>query len=146
MDRLAVVLGGGGVTGIAWETGVLAGLADAGVDLSGADAVFGTSAGAFVGAAMAGGADLERLYAAQRAEAPDEPVATVSAELWQAWTSAYARGAGDPRRVGAGFGVIARQFPALTTPEQRARAVAARLTGMQWPPTLRITAVDAETG
>ena len=47
----AIVLGGGGVTGIAWEIGVLAGLLDAGVDL-GADAVFGTSAGSFVGAAF----------------------------------------------------------------------------------------------
>src|SRR5258708_6241854 len=30
----ALVLGGGGVTGIAWETGLLAGLAEAGVDLT----------------------------------------------------------------------------------------------------------------
>ena len=36
----AIVLGGGGVTGIAWEVGVLAGLHAAGVDLN-ADAVFG---------------------------------------------------------------------------------------------------------
>lgn len=41
----ALVLGGGGVTGIAWQVGVLAGLHSAGVDLSGADAVIGTSAG-----------------------------------------------------------------------------------------------------
>jgi len=27
MDRRALVLGGGGVTGIAWETGLIAGLA-----------------------------------------------------------------------------------------------------------------------
>ena len=30
----ALVLGGGGVTGVAWETGVLAGLSDAGLDLA----------------------------------------------------------------------------------------------------------------
>jgi predicted acylesterase/phospholipase RssA len=47
----AIVLGGGGVTGIAWKIGVLAGLLDAGADL-GADVVFGTSAGAFVGAVL----------------------------------------------------------------------------------------------
>src|SRR5271163_633432 len=64
----AIVLGGGGVTGIAWEIGVLAGLLDAGVDLA-ADAVFGTSAGSFVGAALAAGADIEQLYAAQQAPA-----------------------------------------------------------------------------
>lgn len=30
----ALVLSGGGVTGIAWELGVIAGLADAGVDVT----------------------------------------------------------------------------------------------------------------
>jgi predicted acylesterase/phospholipase RssA len=34
MDRCALVLGGGGVTGIAWEIGVIAGLADRGIDLA----------------------------------------------------------------------------------------------------------------
>ena len=50
-QRTALVLGGGGITGIAWEIGVLAGLAEAGVDLSGADLVVGTSAGSVVGRA-----------------------------------------------------------------------------------------------
>jgi predicted acylesterase/phospholipase RssA len=47
-QRTALVLGGGGITGIAWEIGVLAGLAEAGTDLSGADLVVGTSAGSVV--------------------------------------------------------------------------------------------------
>ena len=34
MTRTALVLGGGGVTGVAWELGILKGLADAGVDLT----------------------------------------------------------------------------------------------------------------
>jgi NTE family protein len=37
MTRTALVLGGGGVTGVAWELGILKGLAEAGVDLSIAD-------------------------------------------------------------------------------------------------------------
>ncbi|MFE2146759.1 patatin-like phospholipase family protein, partial [Streptomyces sp. NPDC059456] len=41
----ALVLGGGGLTGIGWETGILYGLARAGVDLTAADLVVGTSAG-----------------------------------------------------------------------------------------------------
>jgi NTE family protein len=69
----AIVLGGGGVTGIAWEIGVLSGLADGGVDLR-ADAVIGTSAGAFVGAALASGTELEALFAAQRRPAAEEQV------------------------------------------------------------------------
>jgi predicted acylesterase/phospholipase RssA len=76
--KRAIVLGGGGVTGIAWETGVLAGLQEAGVDLR-ADAVFGTSAGSFAGTALAGGADFKVLHAAQHRPAADEPQQSIDA-------------------------------------------------------------------
>ena len=62
MTQTALVLGGGGITGIAWELGILKGLADAGVDLSGADRVIGTSAGSVVGAQVTSGAPLDDLY------------------------------------------------------------------------------------
>lgn len=55
MKRRALVLGGGGPVGIAWESGLIAGLAKAGIDVSQADFVIGTSAGAFVGALLASG-------------------------------------------------------------------------------------------
>ena len=55
MGGRALVLGGGGPVGIAWESGLIAGLAEAGVDLSTADFVIGTSAGSFVGAYLAAG-------------------------------------------------------------------------------------------
>ncbi|MEV1147602.1 patatin-like phospholipase family protein, partial [Micromonospora sp. NPDC049799] len=61
----ALVLGGGGVTGVAWELGLLAGLAERGVDLLGADVVVGTSAGSVVGAQVCSGTPVEDLYAAQ---------------------------------------------------------------------------------
>ena len=48
--RRGLVLGGGGITGIAWEIGLAAGLVEAGVDLASADLVVGTSAGSVVGA------------------------------------------------------------------------------------------------
>ena len=51
--RRALVLGGGGNTGIAWEAGVLDGLADGGVDPADSDLIVGTSAGAIVGAYLA---------------------------------------------------------------------------------------------
>jgi NTE family protein len=54
----ALVLGGGGPVGIGWESGLAVGLASKGVDISAADAVFGTSAGSFVGAQLALGVDL----------------------------------------------------------------------------------------
>jgi len=54
--KRALVLGGGGVVGVAWETGVMAGLREAGVDPTEVfDAVVGTSAGAIVGAQMLAG-------------------------------------------------------------------------------------------
>ncbi len=58
--KRGLVLGGGGIVGVAWETGVLKGLADEGIDLTGEqtatgmqpDAIVGTSAGSIVGALM----------------------------------------------------------------------------------------------
>ena len=73
MTRTALVLGGGGVTGIAWELGILKGLADAGVDLSDADLVVGTSAGSVVGAQVTSGHSLEELYDGQL-EPPDQEI------------------------------------------------------------------------
>ena len=61
-DR-ALVLGGGGSAGNAWEIGVLAGLFDAGLDVTDADLTIGTSPGATV-AAQLGGATPPRLLEA----------------------------------------------------------------------------------
>ena len=55
MTKRALVLGGGGAVGIAWETGLAAGLADEGIDLRQADKIVGTSAGSAVGAELASG-------------------------------------------------------------------------------------------
>jgi NTE family protein len=59
----ALVLGGGGPVGIAWESGLAAGLAEKGVDLSSADYIIGTSAGSVVGAQLALGATAASLVA-----------------------------------------------------------------------------------
>lgn len=76
MTRRALVLGGGGITGIAWEWGILAGLAEAGITLSDADLVVGTSAGSVVGAQVANGLDPAERYEAQLAP-PDGELAGV---------------------------------------------------------------------
>ena len=62
----ALVLGGGGVVGVAWEVGVLAGLADAGIDPASAELVAGTSAGSVVGTQLRQGRSIEALVAEQR--------------------------------------------------------------------------------
>jgi len=80
----ALVLGGGGVAGMAWEIGVLLGLRDAGVDVTAWDRVIGTSAGSIVGARLLGDGSLDDLYASQvRAEpgSNDDWISTLGGSL-----------------------------------------------------------------
>ncbi len=142
----ALVLGGGGVTGIAWEVGVLAGLHAAGVDLTGADAVIGTSAGAFVGAALASGHDLEALFAAQSQPDPNELPAAATEQITAAWYAAFTAGGTDPQRVGAAMGRIGKAHPEPVPLAARRTVVRARLATTDWPPALQVTAIDADTG
>jgi len=74
----ALVLGGGGVTGVAWEIGLLFGLAEAGLSLSLADVFVETSSGAVVAAQLTSGVPLDMLFAAQIASAPGEIAARLS--------------------------------------------------------------------
>ena len=72
----ALVLGGGGPVGIAWEVGLAAGLKEAGVDVTVADRILGTSAGAFVGAQLALGIEpvlLAQLHLAGAQQAQERP-------------------------------------------------------------------------
>ena len=45
MAGRALVLGGGGVTGVAWELGMIAGLLDKGIDVTTADLFVGSDSG-----------------------------------------------------------------------------------------------------
>jgi NTE family protein len=71
-NTTGLVLGGGGVTGVAWELGVLKGLRDNGVDLTTAHTVIGTSAGSVVGAQITSVVDLDDLFAEQTKPAHSE--------------------------------------------------------------------------
>ena len=59
----ALVLGGGGSAGNAWEIGVIAGLFDAGLDVTGADLIIGTSAGSTAAAQITSATPAELLAA-----------------------------------------------------------------------------------
>src|SRR5690242_8794400 len=59
----ALVLGGGGAAGNAWEIGVIAGLADAGLDVTEADLIIGTSAGSTAAAQITSGTQPAELLA-----------------------------------------------------------------------------------
>jgi NTE family protein len=149
-QRSALVLGGGGITGIAWEIGVLAGLAEAGTDLSGADLVVGTSAGSVVGAQVASGEQLEAMYERQLAPASGEKMARLNrATLAQfGWAMLRSRGRDVEFRRRIGALALAAERAGLTPPEQeRLDVIGARLGGKQWPERdLVVTAVDAQTG
>ncbi|MFJ5991404.1 patatin-like phospholipase family protein [Lentzea sp. NPDC092896] len=142
----ALVLGGGGITGIGWEIGVLAGLLDEGVDLRDADTVIGTSAGSFVGANFTSGADWEALFADQARAAEHEPTMHTDPAVYGGWADAFRAGSGDPEAVGAGFGRVARQFGSGVDRDTRLAVVRARLRTTQWPTTLRVTVQDADAG
>ena len=143
--RKALVLGGGGVTGIAWETGLLAGLAEGGLDLTSADLVVGTSAGSVVGAQILSGATLEDLYDDQLKDATGEIAAKIGVRALAAFVLA-SLWPGDDRHGRARLGRAA--IKARTVPESVRRAVIEhRLRSQSWPERrLLITAVEAETG
>jgi len=75
----ALVLGGGGVAGIAWEIGVLRGLEEAGVDVHGWRLVVGTSAGSVVGARILADPDLERWFSHETRAVTDAEDQLISA-------------------------------------------------------------------
>jgi len=144
----ALVLGGGGVAGIAWMTGLLTGLAEAGTDLTGADLIIGTSAGANVAAQVGSGLPLADLYARQAD--PERQCREIAVEL-------------DLEQVGADFVKVmgeaesAREIQrrmgawalaADTVPEPARRAIVeGRLPSHEWPErAIKLVAVEASTG
>jgi NTE family protein len=149
-QRTALVLGGGGITGIAWEIGLLAGLAEAGVDLSGADLVVGTSAGSVVGARLATGEDLGEMYARQLEPATGERAFRLNrATLAQfGWAMLRSRGRDVEFRRRIGALALAAEKAGLTPSEQeRLDVFESLLGGRDWPErALAIAAVDAATG
>ncbi len=139
------MLGGGGVTGVAWEIGLLAGLARAGVHLSDADLVIGTSAGSVVATHVASGVDLQRSLAAQieghGREIPARlPLGMI---LRYAWAALWSR---SPEAFARRIGRLA--LAAATVPEaERKAVVTSRLPVQDWPrKALQITTVDTATG
>jgi len=142
----ALVLGGGGVTGVAWELGMLCGLRDRGVDLTGAELIVGTSAGAVVGAQIATGVDPEERYAAQLVPPDGQVAAALGTGAMLRLALAAMAGGRAPQLVRARIGRFALR--ARTGPEsERIAVIGSRLPVHEWPRRpLRITAVDAHTG
>ncbi len=141
----ALVLGGGGVTGVAWELGILAGLAERGVDLTEADLVIGTSAGSVVGVDVRSGVGLTELYRRQLVPPEGEIAARMEPRLILHYLRAgtFSR---DPVTARRRIGALALRA-ATESEESRRTVIESRLPVREWPAgLLRITALDAETG
>ena len=145
----ALVLGGGGVAGIAWATGIAAGLARCGADVAQAGLFVGTSAGSVVGAQLACGMDVETLLAQQLAPPAHSreqarPYSQQGADALNRQLMEKVGGdlAAARRRIGA------HALRSQTVPlDVRRGIVAARLQQAAWPPrVLRVVAVDTATG
>ncbi|AZZ48979.1 NTE family protein [Rathayibacter rathayi] len=147
----ALVLAGGGLAGIAWELGVLRGLADASPEatrllLDASTTFIGTSAGSAVAAQLSTGTGLEESYEAQLQEESAEIGADIDGERLKALFAAVVEGASSPQDARRRIGTLAVE--AETLPEDTRRAViSARMGDADWPEQrLLITAVDTATG
>ena len=142
---LALVLGGGGNAGVAWEIGVLHGLIDNGADVRSADTVVGTSAGAVVAVRLLSVADTGQLYAEARRPVDEAPMDLDYAALERSWAAA-AVGTDSATEARVRIGDLARGATTMP-PERRREEIAAKLPVLEWPDRrLLISAVHAGTG
>lgn len=155
----ALVLGGGGSTGNAWLIGVIAGLFDAGLDVTTADLTIGTSAGSTAAAQITSATPTE-LLAAILAAAPQQRTGPVGSDSGRGpigpaanhmeRTSKIIASAEDAADMRRRLGAAALDMDAESdgSGQMRWRAtVAARLPSQHWSEqTVLITAVDAHTG
>lgn len=147
MANNALVLGGGGVLGISWATGMLAGLAEGGVNATEADLIVGTSAGSVVGAQVSIGTTIDEMMADQTGDKGgpvplqlDFDPANLMA-IFQKWAAFPEMTAQACAQIGAM--AIASKTSTLESWLSSFEEVA----GMGWPERqLVITAVDADSG
>jgi NTE family protein len=157
VHNVALVLGGGGAAGQAWQIGVVAGLAEAGLDLTeAADLVVGTSSGSTTAAWVRSGIPAAELLASvlsppvrpvgqSRERPPSLPMATVFERMRA--IGAAATSAADLRRAMGAFGLESDSMLGPAAAGQRRAMVAARLPRHEWPDRpMIVVAVDAHTG
>jgi NTE family protein len=159
-NERALVLHGGGSAGNAWEIGIIAGLFNAGLDVTEADLIIGTSAGATAAAQITSEIRPPELLANILAAAPQRRSGPIGSDHGRASsvpvanhmeiTSEIIASAVDAADMRRRMGAAALEMDAASDgsghSEWRA-TVAARLSSHHWPPRpVRIVAVDARTG
>ncbi len=156
VHNVALVLGGGGAAGQAWQIGVIAGLAEAGLDLTeAADLVIGTSSGSTTAAQVRSGIPAAELLTSvlsppvqpagqNREPSPSLPRAAVFERMRA--IGAAATSAAELRRAMGAFGLESDSVLEPGAGPRRAM-VAARLPRAEWPDRpMIVVAVDAHTG
>lgn len=145
--RRALVLGGGGIVGNAWEVGVVSGLLEAGVDLRNADTFVGTSAGSVVGTRLAAGQDLrepiQRDPAIVRTPLPEgDSDAQLLRQIFGRWAAASVVDEAFCKDIGE------LALAAVTAAESDwVAAAGANAAVGDWPEAdLRLIAVDVDSG
>jgi NTE family protein len=155
----ALVLAGAGAAGNAWELGLIAGLSEAGLDVTEADLIIGTSAGSTVAAQITSGTRPAELYGAILAEMPQPQAGdagsdrgsgpNLSGPKFMEWSNKIISSAKDApdmrRRMGAA--ALEKDASDGSSGTRWRDIVAARLPNHHWPQQrVLITAVDAHTG
>jgi NTE family protein len=154
-NKRALVLAGGGIAGIAWETGVLRGIADespaAAQLLAESDVLVGTSAGSAVAAQLGSGHSLDMLFERQVADASAEIDSGVDVEaitelFLTALAEPYQESVDRTRQQMQRIGAVALASRTVPAPVRR-DVIAQRLPSHHWPDReLRLTAIDVATG
>ena len=146
INEKALVLGGGGITGIAWESGVLAGLIDSGILVNHADKILGSSAGSYVGSILANGQNMKTYYEQLANKRDNADNAQLDPSLFELWREAFVQGKTDEQVIGKYLGDIINKSPSTVSLEERERSVRKRIGNVDWTPQLEITAINAKTG
>ncbi|WP_018653992.1 patatin-like phospholipase family protein [Actinomadura flavalba] len=142
----ALVLGGGGVAGIAWEAGIVAGLREAGTDLGAADLFVGTSAGSVVGTLLAHGADIDATIEEIADIDRQPPDASVDPGLMMKAFEILFDTRKDPKQARREVGALALSA-GTDAMAPRLAQIADRLPDPAWPDRpLLVTAVDTADG
>jgi NTE family protein len=149
--KRALVLAGGGLAGIAWETGVLRGIADESAvtaqALLDSDVLVGTSAGSTVAAQLVSGLGLDALFDRQTEESsaefhPGVGIDEITELFLTAVTTPGTSKAEKLQKIGA-----AALSAQTVTEAVRRDVIAHRLPSHDWPDrVLRISAIDTATG
>ncbi len=142
----ALVLGGGGITGIAWEAGVLAGLIDSGIKMNQVDKILGSSAGSFVGAILANNQNMQAYYQDLATHHSESDNAQLDPAIYGLWTKAFIKGRGNEQLIGQYLGDIINSHPSNVSPETRSDSIQQRLGNAKWTDQIEITAINARTG